>query len=230
MSEKKYYVFCASNCRYESMTKEQILAAIMQAVESGEIHDVDAGFITRLQEQNAKRAVTIWVGTRAQYNAIAEPAENCLYIITDDTTAEDFDKAIAALQKQAAAFERQHAITDFSEAVTIPDAAGCGFEIERKKFVHDAASGIVHFFLTIRYTAEKTSGSFETIITLGEYSPKSGWVFPLALDEIAQGASVYMNGFIGSSNTVGAPCKLNIMYNTDIYTGDRLYISGWYFV
>ena len=47
---KKYYCFCGSNCKYETMTKEQILAAIEQAVEDGEIRDVDTGFVTKVKE------------------------------------------------------------------------------------------------------------------------------------------------------------------------------------
>lgn len=84
----KVYAVCDNSCKYESMTKEQILTAITQAVESGEVKDVDAGFVTKLQEQNNKAALTVWIGTSAQYNAIAEKAENCLYILTDETTEE----------------------------------------------------------------------------------------------------------------------------------------------
>lgn len=80
---KKYYCFCGSNCKYETMTKEQILAAITQAVSTGSVGDVDTGFVTTVKEKNGGRAVTFWVGTQAQYNALAEKEENCMYIITD---------------------------------------------------------------------------------------------------------------------------------------------------
>lgn len=231
MSEKKYYVFCASNCRYESMTKEQILAAITQAVESGEIHDVDTGFVTKLVEQNSKREVTLWVGTRAQYNAIAAPAENCLYIITDDTTAEDFDKAIAALQKQMQEFETKHANTDFSEAVTIPDVVGCGFEIESKKFVHDAASGIVHFCLNLRYTQDMVTGSFSAEIQCGSFKPKAAMLFPLTICGTMQnGGAQQISGSIGNMLPYAENRKIAVTNECEIKTGDRLQISGWYYV
>lgn len=96
MSEgKKYYCFCGSNCKYETMTKEQILAAITQAVETGSVGDCDTGFITKVKETNKGGYVTFWVGTRAQYNALESKAENCIYIMTDDTTGEDIYRALA---------------------------------------------------------------------------------------------------------------------------------------
>lgn len=82
---RKYYVICADNCKFESMTKEQIFAAIEQAITTGEIKDVDTGFVTKIKEQNTGAALTFWVGTKAEYNAIEEKARNCFYIITDDT-------------------------------------------------------------------------------------------------------------------------------------------------
>lgn len=89
MSERKYYCFCDANCKAETMTKEQILAAIAQAVETGSVGDCDTGFITKVKEMNGGDYVTFWVGTRVQYNAIKEHEKNCFYIITDDTTDTD---------------------------------------------------------------------------------------------------------------------------------------------
>ena len=95
MSEgKKYFCFCGSNCKYETMTKEQILAAITQAVETGSIGDVDTGFITKVKETNGGRYVTFWVGTQAEYNALETKATNCLYIISDDTSGADLENRL----------------------------------------------------------------------------------------------------------------------------------------
>jgi hypothetical protein len=95
---KKYYCFCSSNCKYETMTKEQILAAIAQAVETGTIQDVDAGFITKVKEGNAGEQVKFWVGTKAQHNALESIDEDCVYIITDGS---DFDDLLALASKMA---------------------------------------------------------------------------------------------------------------------------------
>ena len=102
---KKYYCFCSSNCKYETMTKEQIMAAITQAVEGGTISDVDTGFVTKVKEKNGGSYVSFWVGTQAQYNSIANREQNCLYIITDETTFDDVAKTVeqAAADAKAAA-------------------------------------------------------------------------------------------------------------------------------
>lgn len=100
MAERKYYVLCESNCKFESMTKEQILTAIQQAVETGEIKDIDTGFITTIKEQNRGNAITLWKGTQAEYNALTEKPEDCFYIITDDTFKEDINKAIEDQNKE----------------------------------------------------------------------------------------------------------------------------------
>lgn len=88
-NEKKYYVLCGSNCKYEGMTKEQILTAIEQAINNGEITDVDTGFITNIKEQNAGVGLSFWIGSQAEYNALTEKVNNCFYIITDDSTGAD---------------------------------------------------------------------------------------------------------------------------------------------
>lgn len=125
---RKYYCICESNCKFETMTKEQILAAIAQAVETGSVSDVDTGFVTKVKEQNASSAVTIWVGTRAQYNAITEKATNCLYIITDDTTGEDIAKTCAAAvqaaeEAQAFAAEAKGAAEEARETANRAESA-----------------------------------------------------------------------------------------------------------
>lgn len=98
--ERNYYVICADGCKFESMTKEQILAAITQAVETGEIKDVDTGFVTKIKEQNSGLGLSFWVGTQAEYNALETKPTNCFSIITDDTFAEDINAAVDEMQSE----------------------------------------------------------------------------------------------------------------------------------
>lgn len=102
MSERKYYVICGNNCKFESMTKEQIITAIQEAVSTGEIKDIDAGFITKVKEQNAGNNLLFWVGTTAEYNALEEKDPNCFYIKTDDTTDADIKATLDYLNEIAA--------------------------------------------------------------------------------------------------------------------------------
>ena len=103
MSERKYFCFCADNCKFETMTKEQILAAIAQAAAGGLVFDADAAFVTKVKEGNAGGAITFWRGTQAQYNALDVVDPSCMYIITDSTEKQDMLDAIEAAQKAAAA-------------------------------------------------------------------------------------------------------------------------------
>lgn len=109
MSERNYYVICDDNCRFPSMTKEQILAAITQAVEGHEIADVDTGFVTTLKEQNANTGLRFWVGTTAQYNALASKERNVLYILTDETPEEAYAEEFAEFNERLQPLETQAA-------------------------------------------------------------------------------------------------------------------------
>ena len=99
MADKKYFCLCGSNCRYETMTKEQILAAITQAMSTGEVKDINTGFVTTIKEQNKGVALSFWVGTNAQYNALETIDTNCFYIITDDRSIADVHSLYDELSK-----------------------------------------------------------------------------------------------------------------------------------
>lgn len=94
MADRIYYCVCDLGCKFETMTKEQILTAIVQAVNEGKITNIDTGFVTKLKEQNKGGYVTVWRGTTAEYNALTEKEENCIYIKIDDTRLTDIEKAI----------------------------------------------------------------------------------------------------------------------------------------
>lgn len=98
MAERTFYVLAGDNCKFESMSKEQILAAITQAVSTGEIKDVDTGFVTKIKELNKNKQLSFWVGTTAEYNAIETKLENCFYITTDDDTLAGLQQEIESLQ------------------------------------------------------------------------------------------------------------------------------------
>lgn len=86
MAERKYYVLCESNCKFESMTKEQIFAAIAEATGNTPT-GIDTAFITQIKESNKNKGTHIWTGTRAEYNAIVASGTqdpNTVYIVSTD--------------------------------------------------------------------------------------------------------------------------------------------------
>lgn len=89
--ERKYYVISDDNCKFESLTKEEILAAIVQAIESGEISDVDTGFVTTVKETNHNADLKFWYGTQTEYNALQTLDPDMYYIIKDDTRLDEIE-------------------------------------------------------------------------------------------------------------------------------------------
>lgn len=95
MSKNTYYCITDDDCKYTTMTAEQIVTAIEQAVETGAVTDPDGAVISKIKEIRANDAVQIWKGTQAQFNALS-PAptvgntfirvgtDGVLYVCTDD--------------------------------------------------------------------------------------------------------------------------------------------------
>jgi hypothetical protein len=85
MAAPTVYALCDLNCKFETMTKEQIIAAIAEATGTT-INDVDTAFITMLKEQNNGASIRFWVGTQADYNELVASGrvENDVLYLTAD--------------------------------------------------------------------------------------------------------------------------------------------------
>lgn len=90
-TERNYYVICDDNCKFEGMTKEQIIAAIEEA--TGNVpSDVDSAFITKIKEMNRNNALKFWIGTNFEYNVLVQDGDleaNTMYIVTDEEFPEE---------------------------------------------------------------------------------------------------------------------------------------------
>lgn len=146
-SERQYFVLCEDNCRFEAMTKEQIIAAIAEAT-GHTPQDVDAAFITKIKEKNHNTALSFWVGTQAEYNAIETKASDCFYIITDDTTLEDLTAEINDQSERISELETPQKGIKLAENVN-------GFDVGQT--VHEAIGIEQYKVLALEYQA-RTSG------------------------------------------------------------------------
>lgn len=100
MQTPKVYVICDQKCLYEGMTKEQILAAITQAVNEGTIGDCDTGFIQTVKTINGL-PLRFFVGEQHEYDALTdEEKENLFAIITNDTTFDGINECIEQLRDE----------------------------------------------------------------------------------------------------------------------------------
>lgn len=79
------------------LTREEIETLVTNIIQSGSVGDIDTGFVTKLKEANKNKALSFWVGTQAEYDAITSKTANTFYIITDDTFRTDVTAAIAAV-------------------------------------------------------------------------------------------------------------------------------------
>lgn len=100
MSDKNFYVLGDDNCKYEGMSKEQIIATIQEAISTGTVSDVDAGFITKIKETNKNKALQFWIGTQAEFNALDTKPQNTFCIFTDDINIDDINDTIAECRKE----------------------------------------------------------------------------------------------------------------------------------
>lgn len=99
MADKKFYCYCENGCKYETMSKEQILAAITQAVESGTIGNCDTGFIQTIKTINGL-SLRFFVGAQYEYDALSDEEKKNLYaIITNDATQAGILEAIETLEE-----------------------------------------------------------------------------------------------------------------------------------
>lgn len=226
---KKYYCFCDSNCKYETMSKEQILAAITQAVESGEISDVDAGFITKVKEKNVGGYVTFWVGTKAQYNALESHEKNCLYIITDDTAAEDMkngiNTAITKAEAAQAAADKMKAVNisnDVTLTVQLPISISFA-KVTRQRFIYDPNTKIVYFSFDINIvdvgvSVPLVAGDVVNITQTGGYT---------AAAECPTRFFDTNDRF--TAHVLGDTYCLKVKEDLKLAYGTAITFSGWYF-
>ena len=206
MADRKWYVRCQTGCLAESMTKEQILAAIKQAVEGGSVKDVDTGFITKIVEQNKNTALSFWVGTSAEYNAIKTKEKNCFYIITDDVIKTDLLKEIENLKQSLAAAEAKLAQQN---AVLWEGSLLCNFEMG-SDFI--SAENINKYNL---FAVEVTRSDNESeFVTIPCYKTKNDWLsgattflsrdYKIEISIFANGFSVMSLDVTNSSGTTSA--------------------------
>ena len=237
-----FYVVCDDDSRHESMTKEQILAAITQAIETGSIGNCDTGFITKIKEQNRGGCTTFWVGTQAQYNALHEPAKNCIYIITDDTMTADvkaaFEKAAkdaeasatAAGEASAAALNLATAAEpiDITDKMTVSWEKGTAavtkvsFSSLSTRFVYSPATKVVFFSAYCIVKGSASAGKYFYIKLGDKYLPTNN--------------PAYIGFALGSSTPklsadISRSEGIRVVVNEQIEDFEDLDITltGWYF-
>ena len=98
-TEKQVYVIDQGGNMLEGMTKSQIVNAITEYSQTGEI--TGGAYVEEIKEQNTGKSVTLWFGTQAQYEALPDKdPTSVLYHITDESTLKELDDALTHLIEQ----------------------------------------------------------------------------------------------------------------------------------
>jgi hypothetical protein len=97
-----FYVLDENHNLIEAYDKEGVLAVLAQAIADGSLSGIsaDAGFVSRLKCCVTGGTNQVAFVTQAKYNELKDGdslVNNCLYIITDDTTTEDIDEILTEL-------------------------------------------------------------------------------------------------------------------------------------
>lgn len=168
MATPKVYAFCDANCRWETLTKEQILSAIMQAVNDGNITNIDAGFITTIKTIN-NESIRFFYGTQAQYDALPdEDKQNLNKVITDDTFRDGVNEAISALQSdvngltKAIAIDEENARQVEGRVETLETDVGVLFGGEAFRLTSSSVALAEGIYLVWCQNADETSTTAST--------------------------------------------------------------------
>lgn len=212
MADRKYYCFCDSNCKYETLTREQILTAITQAVETGKVQDCDTGFITSVKTINGF-PLRFFVGTQSEYETLGESQKRNLFaIITNDTSKEALFEAIEGIRSEFDAYtkgiaEGRIVVPKATSAVNATDCINATNAVSAEKATKDGNGN----------TISETYGNFKNSVTVqasGSYTlPSEGYyhikAFVTSTDTVDFGIIEY-NGtdvekclpFVKSGNSV----------------------------
>lgn len=101
-----YYVRDNNNNLIEGLSKEEIYALLDEAIRTGQLPSVDdeTAFVTKLKCSVTGVASSVAFITEAKYNELRTGGllkANTLYFITDDTTEETLENAIAQAKQEA---------------------------------------------------------------------------------------------------------------------------------
>lgn len=218
-----YFVLDEKNCLTESMSKEQILAAIVQAVEEGEIRDVDTGFVTKLKESNYNRQIKFWVGTQAEYNAMQNPPDNVLYLITDPNLEDDLQNQIDALETTIEAKSMVDISSDVNLSIASPTPSNVA--INDYKYIYDPNTNMVYFWVKVAITGSILKTEQIYISHTGSYAPAQGEFFPCS----AYGPNANPASFYRSYSSGGSYANELRIRDTNTALSDYVYAQGFYF-
>ena len=118
-----YYVRDNNNNLIEGLSKEEIYALLDEAIRTGQLPSVDdeAAFVTKLKCSVTGVASSVAFITEAKYNELRTGGllkANTLYFITEDTTEDTLENAIAQAKQESILESKTYADNRFTDVDT----------------------------------------------------------------------------------------------------------------
>ena len=104
----KHIIDDADKNKYEAYTKQEVLALIQEAAQSGELPEEINGLVLTFKNPIDNATYKIAFCTQAKYNELKAGGyleTNCYYYITDDSTLDDLERNINDLESRTSSLE-----------------------------------------------------------------------------------------------------------------------------
>lgn len=98
--QDQVYALDAGGNKIATLTTAQILEAIAEAIETGQVPSELKAFIDAVQEQNKAKSLKFWLGTQAEFLALESTSDDIIYFINDSTNLRDLANALERLKEQ----------------------------------------------------------------------------------------------------------------------------------
>ena len=210
--DRTYYVFCDDNCKFPSMTKEQIITAIANAtglVPSG--INIDDAIITKIKEQNGQIPVKLWVGEQSDWNALNEKPTNTLALFTDDDEIASLEASIIECAEKVESFGETLTTVNVPLTITPTDLSADVVKVKAQR------SGNV---VMINGMFQKRTAGLTIKITNESDRPKSEITVVAAVDDTtAHTGGSYKTVLvkIGTNGVISADTSSSTPFDSPIY-------------
>lgn len=204
-----------SDSLYEAMTKQEVITAIVNAVQGGTVGNIDTGFVTTIKELNRGQGLMFWVGTTAEYEAIQNKQENVLYIKTDDTSVQDIEANFNTLSGRISGLDALVGSVS-ANSITYKDVverlkATVGYSLKNLLYI-DAQPTTLN---NIEFNVDPVKGWVSTY-TYGTASAETRYTVGTVTNSTSKAQEMYLSGGAGSGSS-----STYYLYAIDTTTGQR---------
>lgn len=224
----KHYVIDENHNFVEGYSAQEVLSVLEQAIADGSLKNVVAGqaIVDKLKCCVTGGTMQVAFVTQAKYNELKSSGniiENCLYHITDDTTASDIEASL--IDHNAKLYDHDAKLASLGAGLS-----NLGIELNTAESEIERVEGLVrglyqhNITVTIQFSSVhgNADGSFNQlsfqlgVTNTNEYAYTSGDMFT----EILEPNKWYSGLVIGSNNG-----RIHYLYTSIMYNGSNIQVK-----